>query len=192
MYTWSVQKVSKILNFRELRIFDLLFFCGVMSVLICLTYTDKFGHFECSVNFWQLFSLDVFWLTFDFCLFSFGNKKKSQGARSGEYGGCGNIIVLFLAKIRAQATMCEQGRYHGAKANFCSSTNPGVSGGLLRANCAYLSGNIPHWPFHPEILIQFLWSIFWNRQKSTTSLNTSKQNSCQKLTEHSKWPNLSP
>ena len=32
--------------------------------------------------------------------------------------------------------MCEQGRYHGAKANFCSSTNPGVSGGLLRANCA--------------------------------------------------------
>jgi hypothetical protein len=31
-------------------------------------------------------------------LFSFGNKKKSQGTRSGEYGGCGIISVLFLAK----------------------------------------------------------------------------------------------
>ena len=28
------------------------------------------------------------------------------------------------------------------------------------------------------------------RQKSKTSQNLSKQNSCQKLTEHSKWPNL--
>ena len=27
-----------------------------------------------------------------------GTRKKSQRARSGEYGGCGNIIVLFLAK----------------------------------------------------------------------------------------------
>ncbi|KAG8307663.1 hypothetical protein J6590_016106 [Homalodisca vitripennis] len=31
-------------------------------------------------------------------LFSFGNKNKSQGVRSGEYGGCGIISVLFLAK----------------------------------------------------------------------------------------------
>ena len=28
----------------------------------------------------------------------FGNKKESQGSRSGEYGGCGKIIVLFLEK----------------------------------------------------------------------------------------------
>ena len=34
-----------------------------------LTYADKLGHCECSVNFWQLFCLDVFWLVFDFCLF---------------------------------------------------------------------------------------------------------------------------
>ena len=68
-YTWSVQKVSRILNFRGLRIFDFRFFCGVMLVLMFLTYADKFGHFECSVNFWQLFCLDVFWLVFDFCLF---------------------------------------------------------------------------------------------------------------------------
>ena len=58
--TWSVQKVSGILNFCELRIFDFWFFWGVMLVLISLTYADKFSRFECSVNFWQLFCLDVF------------------------------------------------------------------------------------------------------------------------------------
>ena len=30
--------------------------------------------------------------------FSFGNRKKSQGAKSGEYGGWGIITVLFLVK----------------------------------------------------------------------------------------------
>ena len=94
-YTWSAQKVSWILNLRGLRIFDFRFLCAVMLVLISLTCTVKFDHFECSVNFWQLFCLDVFWLVFDFCHFSFGNKKKSQGARSGEGGNYGNIIVLF-------------------------------------------------------------------------------------------------
>ena len=49
--TRSVQKVLRILNFRGLRIFDLRFFCGVMLILMSLTYADKFGHFECSVNF---------------------------------------------------------------------------------------------------------------------------------------------
>ena len=34
-----------------------------------LIYADKYGHFECSVNFWQLLCLHVFWLVFDFCLF---------------------------------------------------------------------------------------------------------------------------
>ena len=68
-YTWSVQKVSPILSFRGLRIFDFRFFFSIMLVLMSLTYADKIGHFECSVNFWQLFCLDVFWLVFDFCLF---------------------------------------------------------------------------------------------------------------------------
>ena len=31
-------------------------------------------------------------------LFNFGKRKKSQGAKSGEYGGWGMMIVLFLAK----------------------------------------------------------------------------------------------
>lgn len=33
-----------------------------------LTSADNFGHFEYSVNFWQLFRFDVFWVVFDFCL----------------------------------------------------------------------------------------------------------------------------
>lgn len=32
--------------------------------------------------------------------------------------------------------------------------------------------------------------FFWHRQKSKKSQNPSKQNNCQKSTEHSKWPNL--
>ena len=69
IYTWSVQKISQ--NFKIPRVTYIRFsiFCGVMLVLISLTYTDKFGHFERSVNFWQLFCLDVCWLVFNFCLF---------------------------------------------------------------------------------------------------------------------------
>ena len=48
MSTRCVQKVSRILNFRGLRIFDFRFFCGVMLVLMSLIYADKYGHFECS------------------------------------------------------------------------------------------------------------------------------------------------
>lgn len=57
------------------------------------------------------------------------------GSKSEEFG-CGTIAVLFLAKY-SQATMCEQRRYHSAKATFCSSTSLTVSGGLLRENCEY-------------------------------------------------------
>jgi len=30
--------------------------------------------------------------------FSFGNRKKSQGGKSGEYGGWGITAILFFAK----------------------------------------------------------------------------------------------
>ena len=111
-------------------------FCDVILVLISLSYGDKFGHFQCSVNFWHLFYLNVFWLVFDFYLFSFGNKKKTQGAKSGEYGGCGNIIVSLLAKNSRTSNDVWAGALSWCKSQFCSSTNSGVSGGLLRANCA--------------------------------------------------------
>ena len=41
--TWSVQKVVTYIRVS--------IFCGVMLVLIPLTYADMFGHCECSVNF---------------------------------------------------------------------------------------------------------------------------------------------
>ena len=40
-------------------IFD--FFCGIMLVHMFLIYADKYGHFECSINFWQLLCWHVFW-----------------------------------------------------------------------------------------------------------------------------------
>jgi hypothetical protein len=39
-------------------------------------------------------------------LFSFGNSKKSQGAKSGEYG------VIWTTNYE-QAMTCELGHYHG-------------------------------------------------------------------------------
>ncbi|KAG8314877.1 hypothetical protein J6590_082674 [Homalodisca vitripennis] len=47
-----------------------------------------------------------------------------------------SLVCLFWQKHRAQVTMCEQVRYRGAKANFCSSTDLCVSSRLFRANCA--------------------------------------------------------
>ena len=39
---------------------------------------------------------------------SFGNRKKSAGARSGEYGGCGRTVVARLAKkSRTRNNECE-------------------------------------------------------------------------------------
>ena len=56
---------KSIANFEFQQVTYIRFFDGVMLVL---TYTDNFGHFECSVNFWLLFYLDVLWFVFDFCL----------------------------------------------------------------------------------------------------------------------------
>ena len=51
-------------------------------------------------------------------LYFFGNRKKSHGAMSGEYGGWGIVTVLFLAKN--PRTSNEAGAlYRGAKAMNC-------------------------------------------------------------------------
>ena len=44
--------LKSIANFEFPRVMYIRFsiFCGVMLVLISLTYADKLGHFECSVN----------------------------------------------------------------------------------------------------------------------------------------------
>ena len=63
-----------------------------------------------------------------------GPRKSHRGPDLANTVAAASLVCCFWPKICAQATMCEQGRYHGAKANFCSSTNPGVSGGL-RITC---------------------------------------------------------
>ena len=56
-----------------------------------------------------------------------GTKKSYREADLGNTVIAAKLLCCFWSKIRAQATMCKQGRYHGAKAKFCSFTNPGVS-----------------------------------------------------------------
>ena len=51
---------------------------------------------------------------------------------------------------------------------------------------------LPQPPYSPDLApCDFFLFQKLKRQKSKTSQNTSKQNGCQKLTEHSKWPNSS-
>ena len=58
---------KSIANFEFARVTCILFsiICGATLVLVSLTCADEFVHFECSVNFWQLFFLDVVRVTFD-------------------------------------------------------------------------------------------------------------------------------
>ena len=72
---------KSIANFEFPRVTYIWFtiFCGVMLVLIYLTYADKFGRFERSVNFWQLFCLNLFWPVFDFSSSVLGTKKVTGG-----------------------------------------------------------------------------------------------------------------
>ena len=73
-----------------------------------------------------------------------GTRKSHRGPNLGNTVAATTLLCCFWPKIRAQATMCEQGRYHGAKVSSCSSTNQGVSDGLFRAHCTKLADNIPY------------------------------------------------
>ena len=88
---------KSITNFEFLRVMYTRFsiFCSVMLVLIFIIYADKFCHFEYSVNFWQLGRVLA---RLRILLVQFREHEKVTRSRSGEYGGCGNIIVLFLGK----------------------------------------------------------------------------------------------
>ncbi|KAG8322046.1 hypothetical protein J6590_031310 [Homalodisca vitripennis] len=67
--------------------------------------------------------------------FSFGNKKKSQGARSGEYGGCGIINVLFF---------CQEVAYKQNLFFHKSGRIWRIASHKLRITCS----NIPYSPFY--------------------------------------------
>ena len=62
---------------------------------------------KCASEFVLIASIDSKRRTFSVDL-SFGNRKKSAGARSGEYGGCGRTVVACLAKkSRTRNDECE-------------------------------------------------------------------------------------
>ena len=182
--TWSVQKVSQILNLHGLRIFDCRFFVAlcwysypllmptssvILNVqLICDGYFACFGSSS-------MFAPSVS-----------GTRKSHRMPDLGNTVAAKTLLCCFWPKIRAQATMCQPGRYHGAKANFYCSTNPA----FLTDCFAQIAHNLQVIFIIDPSTLKF-WSICWNSQKSKTSQNMSKQNSCQKLTKHSKWPNLS-
>ena len=50
---------------------------------------------------WVLFGTDLI----------LGKRKKSHGARSGEYGGCSKVAMFFLRKIDEYSGLCQQERY---------------------------------------------------------------------------------
>ena len=62
---------------------------------------------KCASEFVLIGSVDSKWQPFSVEL-SFGNRKKSAGARSGEYGGCGRTVIACLAKkSRKRYDECE-------------------------------------------------------------------------------------
>ena len=81
-------------------------FCGVMLVLISLTYAAKFGLFECSVNFWQLFCLDVFGSSSLFASSVSGTRKNHREPDLGNTVAAATLLCCFWPKFRAQATVC--------------------------------------------------------------------------------------
>ena len=52
--------IFMVFDFLGLRIINFRSFCGYVLVLMSITYAEKIGHFECSLNCWQLFCLHVF------------------------------------------------------------------------------------------------------------------------------------
>ena len=51
--------------------------------------------------------------------FIFGNRKKSRGARSGEYAGYSNTVICLVAKNSSQTVPCEQVHCHNARSMSC-------------------------------------------------------------------------
>ena len=132
---WLVQKVSRILNFSGLRIFDFRFF-----VALCwYSYPSLMPTSSAILNAQLIFDSYFAWTCFGLCsIFASSvsaTRKSHRGPDLGNTVVTATLLCCLWQKIRAQATMCEQGYCYGAKINFCSSTNPHVSSKLLRANC---------------------------------------------------------
>ena len=127
--TWSVQKVPRILNFRGLRLLDFQFFMALFWYSLMPTSSaisnvqlifDSYFAWTC-VGSYSIFASSV------------SGTRKSHG---GQIWGIRWLRQYYCVVFSQKFAHKQRGRYRDAKANVCSSTNPGVSGGLLRANWA--------------------------------------------------------
>jgi len=82
------------------------------------------------------------------CLFFYINRKKSQGAMSGEYEGLGIVTVLFLAKKSRTSNEVWAGALSWCKSHELFLHKSGRFFGLLHANGVELVGSTPYWSFN--------------------------------------------
>ena len=137
LYTWFVKKVSRILNFRGIRILDFQIFVALCWYSYPPLMPASSAIFNVQLIFDNYIARTCFGSFSIFASLVSGTRKSHRGPDlRNTVANTARLWCCFWQKIRAQATMCEQGRYRGAKANICSSTNSGVSSGLLRVNCA--------------------------------------------------------
>jgi len=74
---------------------------------------------------------------------SLGSRKKSHGARSGEYGGCCNLAVPSLTKTAAQDVKCLRAHCRGAGSSRHPAIFPVVFSELIHAHVAKPPRRIP-------------------------------------------------
>ena len=126
---------KSITNFEFPRIFDFQFF-----VALCwYSYPSLMPAISAILNVWLIFDSYFAWTCFGLSSIFPLQFREQEKVTGGQIWGIRWLRLqycCFGTKIRAQATMCSQGRHHGTKLNFCSPTNPGVSDGLLREICA--------------------------------------------------------
>ena len=108
--------------------------------------------FYCSWWFYSFHSANSSFFNFSFissivvrrfpfiAVFSFGKKKKSAGAKSGEYNGWRMITVLFLAKNSSTSI-----NMWAVALSWCKTHDLYVSAEILRAIFLQLKGSIPYW-----------------------------------------------
>ena len=131
-HTWSVNKVMRLIQYHSVFIFKLQILFVPFKIVPLGGYTPPETLFPLFIATLVVANRNRFKLVTAFMMFStvpkwcplrwnfsFGNKKKSHGLRSGEYGSCGTTGMPFLAKnsiteiavwqgVLSWATNCQQ------------------------------------------------------------------------------------
>ena len=78
---------------------------------------------------------------------SLRNRKKSQGSKSGEYGGWAMTFFRVYPKIQLQLSWNVTAHYRGEKFMSCLPKNPAVYDEFLHVDASKWPSSIPYWPF---------------------------------------------